>query len=174
MGSGSDGPFLLDVHTVALAHGRGPHHEEALSYVRKGMRGDISTVVTMPTVVGAQHILHNFYNFSWNEAGRILLGFTRSSQVYWYEDLSVETVQEALQISREYGIEGWDAYTVAVARKEGYPTVVTTDNDFERAEGVSVECVLTPEEASELSEWYNAIRGDNRDSVGINDSSVDE
>jgi predicted nucleic acid-binding protein len=156
-------PYLLDVHTIALAHGRGPHHETALSYIRRGMRGEIPVVVTMPTIVGSQHILHAFYNFSWDEAGRILLGFTESPAIHWYEGLSLETARSALRLSRKYGIEGWDAYTVAVARREGYPTIVTTDNDFEQVEGVSVEYVLTPEEAAELSEWYESIRGVNRD-----------
>lgn len=149
----SDGQYLFDVGVVALAHAGTPVSEPALSYVRRGVAGDIDAIVPVPALFGAHTVLSNYYGFSNAEASRLMRNFMGANRIHWYTKMSEPTAEDAFDRSGELNIDGWDGYYATVALEEGAATILTLDDDFERVDGVSAEVILSPEEFATLAEF---------------------
>lgn len=155
------GDTLLDVGVIALAHTNPeiPGHEVALEHVRQAIRGDERTVVPYPAVIGAHHVLRDIYRMPRAEASHRLSGFVDAKRPRWYGAITAREVDGALTIAGEHNIDAWDGYYAHVARETGARTVLTLDDDFERADGLSVEVILSPDEFGELSASLDDISG---------------
>lgn len=148
----SDGPYLFDVGVTALAHAGTPVSEKPLSYVRSAIAGEIDAVVPTTSIVGAHHVLRNFYEFTNGEASEVLRRFLDARRIHWYDDVGEDRVRAGLDIAGDANVDGWDGYYAAVARSEGVETILTLDDDFDQIDGVSVEVVLSPAEFAELND----------------------
>jgi predicted nucleic acid-binding protein len=149
----SDGPYLFDVGVTALAHAGTPVSDTPLSYVKRAISGEIDAIVPFPSLVGAHHVLTSVYGFSNEEASGLMGRFMDANRVYWYDEMSEETVRAGLERASDRNIEGWDGYYAQVAIEEGVETILTIDDDFRRVDGVSTEVVLSPGEFAELNDY---------------------
>lgn len=149
----SEGPYLFDVGVIALAHAGTPVSERPLSYVRRAIAGEIDAVVPNTSIVGAHHVLRNFYEFTNGEASKVLGRFLDARRIHWYDDVREGKVRAGLEIAGDANVDGWDGYYAAVARSEGVQTILTMDDNFDRVEGIFVELVLTQAEFAELNEY---------------------
>jgi len=152
----SDGPYLFDVGVVALAHAGTPVSDPALSYVRRGVAGEIDAIVPRSALFGAHTVLSNYYGFSNAEASRLMRNFMGASRIHWCTKMPEATVEDAFDRSRELNVDGWDGYYATVALEEGAETILTLDDDFERVEGVSTEILLSREEFATLTEFIES------------------
>lgn len=154
-----DDPVLFDVGVVALAHAGTPVSEPALEHVRAAIGGDITAVVAGSAVLGAHHVLKQVYHVSRDDASRLLSNFMDARRIEWYDDIGEIPVRDALSIAGEHNIEAWDGYYAHVARTTGANTIFTLDDDFDRADGVSTEVILSSDEFVELSAYIDEISG---------------
>lgn len=148
-----DGPYLLDVGVVALAHVDTPVSETALSYVQQGIAGDIDVIVPYPALFGAHIVLSNYYRLSNAKASRLMQNFMEAKRIHWYEGMPETIVREGFTKAGELNIDGWDGYYARVAIEEGATTILTLDDDFTRVDEVSTEVILSPEEFATLSDF---------------------
>lgn len=146
-------PVLFDVSLIALAHAGAPVSESALRYVRRAVDGDLEAVAPCVAVVGAHHVLRNYYRFSAERASYALSNFLIARRIHWYGDASKPRTQAGLDQASRNNIEAWDGYYAAVAKETGATTVLSLDDDFERVDGLTVEQVLTPREHRRLNEY---------------------
>lgn len=151
--SEDDGPYLLDVGVIALAHAGTPVSDSALSYVQAGVTGDIDVVVPYSAVFGAHHVLTSYFGFSNEKASRLLGNFSESKRVHWYDQISADDVRGGLECTAELNIDGWDGYYARVAIEEGVQTILTLDDDFERVDGISAEIILSDDEFVRLNTY---------------------
>lgn len=149
------GPYLFDVGVIALAHAGTPVSDTALSYVRRGIAGEIDAIVPYPALVGSHVVLSKYYQFSNAEASRLMQNFMDASQIHWYEGMSKDLVRQGFRRAGELNVNGWDGYYAEVARTEGVGTILTIDDDFEQVSGVNAEVILTPREFETLTEYLN-------------------
>lgn len=149
----SDGPYLLDVGVTALAHAGTPVSDQALSYVRKAIAGEIDAIVPYASLVGAHHILTSVYGFSNEDASALMDRFMDAQRIHWYEQMPEGTVRSGFKRAKTANIDGWDGYYAQVAAEEGAETILTLDDDFDRLPDVSTEIILSKEEFARLNDF---------------------
>lgn len=81
------------------------------------------------------------------------MNFAESKRLYWYDQIPIDIVREGLACSAELNIDGWDGYYAQVAIEEGVQTILTTDDDFERVDGVSAKIILSDDEFARLNDY---------------------
>ncbi|QLH78549.1 hypothetical protein HZS55_15175 [Halosimplex rubrum] len=148
----SEGPYLFDVGVVALAHAGTPVSEVPLSYLREAIRGEIEAVLPYPALVGAHHILVSYYGFSGDDASRMMRNLADAKRIDWYDRVPERVVRSGFDLAADLGIDGWDGYYAQVALDEGVETILTLDDDFEAADGVESEVILSPAEFATLND----------------------
>lgn len=148
-----DGPYLFDVGVIALAHAGTPVSNTALSYVQRGIRGEIDAIVPYPALFGAHIILSNYYGFSNLEASRLMHYFMDAQRIHWYDEMPESTVRAGFAQAGELNIDGWDGYYTQIAIEEGARTILTLDDDFNRLDEISSHIILSPEEFSILNDF---------------------
>jgi len=79
----SDGSYLFDVGVTALAHTDAPVRDEALSYLRRAISGEIDAIVPYTSVVGAQNALTSYYGISNERAARVMQNFMEAKRIHW-------------------------------------------------------------------------------------------
>ena len=149
----SDGPYLFDVGVTALAHTDAPVRENALSYLRRAISGEIAAVVPYASVVGAHNALTSYYGLSNERASLLMENFMEAKRIHWYDGMSEGLVRDGLTLAAETNIDGWDGYYARVAIEEGVETVLTIDNDFETVEGIEANVILSSEEFAALNAY---------------------
>lgn len=151
--SEAGGPYLFDVGVIALAHGDTPVSDTALSYVRRGIAGEIDAVVPYPALFGAHIVLSNYYRFSNAEASQLMENFVRAKRIHWHKQMPEDVVRAGFIRAKEANIDGWDGYYAQVAIEEGAETILTLDDDFDRLDAVTAEVVLSSDEFATLNEF---------------------
>lgn len=149
----SDGPYLFDVGVTALAHTDAPVRENALSYLRRAISGEIDAVVPYASVVGAHNALTSYYGLSNERASLLMENFMEAKRIHWYDGMSEGLVRDGLTLAAETNIDGWDGYYARVAIEEGVETVLTIDDDFETVEGIEANVILSSEEFATLNAY---------------------
>ena len=149
----SDGPYLFDVGVTALAHTDAPVRENALSYLRRAISGEIDAVVPYASVVGAHNALTSYYGLSNERASLLMENFMEAKRIHWYDGMSEGLVRDGLTLAAETNIDGWDGYYARVAIEEGVETVLTIDDDFETVEGIEANVILSSEEFAALNAY---------------------
>lgn len=152
---------LLDVGVIALAHTKPdtPGQETALDSVRRAIRGERSTVIPYPAVIGAHYILREAYRMPRPVASYRLAGLLDAGQPDWYDSAGAEETRAALALAADHNIDGWDGYYAHVARETGATTVLTLDDDFDRVDGLAAEVLLTDEEFERLDAFIEELGG---------------
>lgn len=151
-----ESPYLFDVSALVLALADTPVQERPLSYVRQAIAGDIDAIVPYAALVGAQHILTGVYGYTNAEACNLVNDLMDASRIHWYDRIGADTVREGFHLAGSVmNANGWDGYYAQVAIEEGANTILTTDSDFERVEGVTTKYVLTKAEFDTLNDFLN-------------------
>lgn len=149
----SEGPYLFDVGVTALAHTDAPVRENALSYLRRAISGEIDAVVPYASVVGAHNALTSYYGLSNERASKLMENFMEAKRIHWYDGMREGLVRDGVTLAADANIDGWDGYYARVAIEEDVDTVLTIDNDFETVEGIEANVILSPEEFAALNEY---------------------
>jgi len=149
----TDGPYLLDVGVIALAHTASPVRDAALSYVRDAIAGDIDAIVPYPALFGAQTIMTTYYGLSSTDASQLLQNFMDAKRIHWCDGMPENVVRGGFARASDANVDGWDGYYAQVAIDEGANTVLTIDDDFERFESFDTEVILSSDEFSELNRF---------------------
>lgn len=149
----SDGPYLLDVGVIALAHAGTPVSEPALSYLRDAITGTIEGVIPYTALVGAHHVLSSYYGFSNERASQLMRNVMDAKRIHWYDEMPEHIVRSGFSLAGDLNIDGWDGYYARVALEEGVGTILTLDDDFEGVDGVTVDVILSPDEFATLNDF---------------------
>lgn len=149
----SDGPYLLDVGVIALAHAGTPVSEPALSYLRDAITGTIEGVIPYTALVGAHHVLSSYYGFSNERASQLMRNVMDAKRIHWYDEMPEHIVRSGFSLAGDLNIDGWDGYYARVALEEGVGTILTLDDDFEGVDGVTVDVILSPDEFATLTDF---------------------
>lgn len=147
------GPYLFDVGVVALAHADTPVSDAPLSYVRRGITGEIDAIVPYAALFGAHVVLSNYYGFSNAEASELMQNFVDAKRIHWYGRMPEDVVSAGFALAAEANVDGWDGYYARVAIEAGAETILTLDDDFTRVDDVATEVVLSADEFATLSEF---------------------
>ena len=152
---------LFDVGVLALAHTKPetPGQGSALSHVREAIRGERSTVIPYPAIVGAHHVLRGVYRMPRSEASHRLTGLVGAQQPCWYGSVAESDLTGALALAGQHNIDAWDGYYAHVARETGATTILTLDDDFDRIGDIEAEIVLSEAEFENLTAYINDISG---------------
>ncbi len=150
------GPYLFDVGVIAVAHTDSPVREQALSYVKRAITGEIDAVVPYPAVFGAHTVLTTYYGISNEDASRLLGNFMDAQRIYWYDRIPEEIARNGLDQAAKENIDAWDSYYAAVARDEGVNTVLTLDDDFKQFDAFETKIILSPAQFQQLNRFLES------------------
>lgn len=142
-------PCCFDNPLKALASG---FISEVLAQKRRA-------VVPATSVIGAYHVATRYLHTPRLAVKKVLEELLRTRSPAIFPDVSAHLAEDALNYSAVYGIESWDGYLLAVARKLGAKDIYSIDEELSKVKEMSVK---NPFPQDKLREYHKQLVTDQR------------
>ena len=156
MGSGKtrfDG--VVDVGILVLSHCENPAKNEALDFLEKVLTMERPSLIPMTAFLGAYHIMTRYLGIKEEEAAEELYKTASLDLEIFFQDITVDLIEEALTLAPEFDIEGWDAYLVSVARKHGIRKIYTIDKRLAKVPDMMIVIPISRETLDKYHKWVS-------------------
>jgi predicted nucleic acid-binding protein len=147
---------VIDVGVIVPCCFENPLKEESISFIERALAQGRGAALPVTAVMGAYHIVTRYLRVPRVAAKKVLAGIVESGSGALYPHIAPEDAADALDYASAYGIEAWDGYLVAVARRLGAPTIYTLDAGLSKVREVAV---VVPFSREAVDEYHAFIKG---------------
>jgi predicted nucleic acid-binding protein len=154
---------VIDVGILVPSCFENPLKEESISFLEEALLGRKKTLIPVSAVIGAYHIVTNYLGVSRVSAKRTLSDLLRTRSQALYQEVGTDLAAAALDYAAIYGIESWDGYLIALARKFGAKIVFSLDealgDNLKQRKEIGLPMVVNPFTTRRVSEYHRFLEG---------------
>jgi len=149
---------VVDVSIILVSLFENPLRNSALDFLEKVLANKISAAIPTSTFLGAYHIAINCLLCPKDLVAKEIKETLKFAFPCLIEDISLEVVNEAIDIAVSYNIESWDGYLVSLARNLRASIIYSLDRDFQKVPDISLVIPFNEEELMEYHKWLKKLK----------------
>ncbi len=150
---------LIDVGVLVLAlEKNNPIRQKYLGIIEKCVRGEIRAYIPYTVILGTYHVLTTRFKVKPSDALDILKTFMESRKIRWIVDMNHAIILRSLEIASKLGIESWDGYILALAKKYGISVIYSIDTDLTKEGKIEVRGLLSDDEKNLLDKYLRKLK----------------
>ena len=157
----SDYEGVIDVGVLVPSCFENPLKEESVNFLQDVLLGRRRALLPISAVMGAYHIVTNYLGVSRVSAKNVLSELLRTRSEALYPEIGMDLASTALDYAAVYGIESWDGYLVALARKFGAKVVFSMDEEMgeslKEQEEAGFPVVVNPFTMTKVREYHKFL-----------------
>ena len=148
---------VVDVSIIVVSLFENPLRESAIDFLGDVLSGKTPAAIPASTFLGAYHIATRYLNCPRDLIAAEIKETLSLGSPAFVEDISVETVIEAVDAAMAYNVEPWDGYLGALARSLNSPVIYSLDRDFKKIPDVSLVVPFSEEKVREYHRWIEKL-----------------
>jgi predicted nucleic acid-binding protein len=129
---------IIDTGIIVIAHFENPIREDMLIFLRDILKSSRKILIPLTTFVGAYHILTQYLKVDRYNAKKNLTATLALRYDWFFEDISKNTVVNAIDYASVNNIESWDAYLIALAMQFNTRNIYSIDMKLRKLPGFSI------------------------------------
>jgi predicted nucleic acid-binding protein len=152
---------VLDVSILVPVCYSNPLTEDSINFLQDVLLQRRKALVPITTLVGAYHIVTNYLGVSRLSTKNILSDLLRTGSEAFYPKVTADLVMKGLEFAATYGIESWDGYLIALAKKFGARVLFSMDEELGESLKLQKEAglpaVVNPFPAKKVHEYHSFL-----------------
>jgi predicted nucleic acid-binding protein len=148
---------VVDVGIVLVSFFDNPLREDALEFMSEVLSRKNLAAIPTSTFLGAYHIATRYLHCPKDLIAREIKETLSLSSPAFVEDISIETVMEAIDVALAHNLESWDGYLVSLARSFKAPIIYSLDENFKKVPDVSLLIPFPKEKIQKYHRWVRKL-----------------
>src|SRR5208283_2160471 len=152
---------VVDVGIVVPSCFENPLKEESVNFLQDVLLGRKKAILPVSAVIGTYHIVTSYLGVSRVSAKSVLSELLKTRSEALYPEIGTDLASAALDYAAMYGIESWDGYLVALARKFGAKVVFSMDEELgeslKRKREAGFPVVVNPFATRKVGEYHKFL-----------------
>lgn len=148
---------IVDVGVVLVFLFNNPLREEALNFLGEVLSRKNLAAIPTSTFLGAYHIATRYLRCPGDLIAKEIKETLSLASPAFIEDISIEAIEEAVDVAMSYSLESWDGYLIALARSFKAPVVYSMDRGFEKVPDISLAVPFSEEKVEEYHHWVGRL-----------------
>ena len=153
---------VLDVGIVVPSCFENPLKEESVAFLEEVLLMKRKALLPTSAVLGAYHIVTSYLGVGRMSARSVLSELLRTQSEVLYPSIGPDLASAALDYALAYGVESWDGYLIALARKFGAKVLFSMDEELGESLKLQKEAdlpsVVNPFTARKVREYHNFLK----------------
>ena len=146
---------ILDVGVIVPICFENPLKEDSVAFLEDVPLGKRRAIIPTSAVLGSYHEVTNYLGVSRQPARKILTKLLETSAGALYPHITPDLASEALDYASVLGIESWDGYLIALARKFNAKVLFSLDEELKRK--VSYLTVASPFNNAKVRQYHDFV-----------------
>jgi predicted nucleic acid-binding protein len=158
LGTEKDGySGVVDVGIVLVSLFNNPLRNDAIGFIGEVLSRRNLAAIPTSIFLGAYHIATRYLHCPKDLIAREIKETLSIPSPAFVEDVSIETVKEAVDIAMAHDIESWDGYLVSLARDFKAPVIYSLDEGFRKIPDISLVVPFSREKIDEYHKWVRNL-----------------
>ena len=160
---------VVDVGILVPCCFDNPLKQDGVQFLEAALGRRRNILVPVSAVIGAYHIATNYLKVSRVSAKTVFSGLLNTGSPSLFSEITLDLASSALDHAVGYGIESWDGYLVAIARKFDAKVVYSMDEELGeklKTSGDSgLPVIVNPFPAAKVKEYHHFLEERTRSKI---------
>lgn len=150
---------VVDVSIVLVSLFNNPLRSGAIEFMGEVLSRKNLAAIPTSAFLGAYHIATRYLRCPKDLIAKEIKETLNLASPAFVEDISIDAVQEAVDIAMAHDIESWDGCLVAMARSFKAPVIYSLDEGFRKILDVSLIIPFSMEKVEKYHNWVRTLIG---------------
>jgi hypothetical protein len=141
-----------------------PLRREAVEFIGDVLSRKNLAAIPCSTFLGAYHIATKYLRCPMDLVAKEIKVTLSVSSPAFVEDVSMETVKEAVDVAMAHDVESWDGYLVSLARSFKAPVIYSLDEGLRKIPDISLVMPFSEGKVEEYHSWVRGLLGQDENS----------